>query len=53
MKHHLCILFTGLLAACNSTLPPKEQPVQDSLVTAIPVIAPVAANAILLTVTPS
>jgi hypothetical protein len=43
MKHHLCGLLVGLLAACNSTLPPKEQPVQDSLVTAIPKVAPVAA----------
>lgn len=42
MKHHLCVLFAGLLAACNSTLPAKEQPVQDSLATAIPIVAPVA-----------
>lgn len=45
MKHHLCLLFAGLLAACNSTLPVKEPPIQDSLVTAIPKAAPVAAVA--------
>jgi hypothetical protein len=37
MKHYLCGLLVGLLAACNSTAPPKELPVKDS-----PIIAPVA-----------
>ena len=43
MKHHLCLLLAGLLAACNSTIAPKAPPVQDSLTTAIPIVAPVAA----------
>jgi len=41
MQHQLCLLLVGLLVACNSQLPPKEQPAQDSLTTAIPTVAAV------------